>query len=191
MMTSPAGPVVNIVPIRSSDTTNAAPTQNARGGPRDGNKNRNQGGQSGSIQPRHRLAGSTPQQSRGKSGRPRGRGVIHGMNLQGPDGNRVVDFSNQSGPPLDPPPGPGGGGTFGGRLTKDAITREGEVVADEQAKAQEDDEEAELCFICASPVVHSSVAPCNHRTCHICALRLRALYKTRACAHCRVSPIAT
>jgi hypothetical protein len=31
-----------------------------------------------------------------------------------------------------------------------------------------------------------SVAPCNHRTCHICALRLRALYKTKACAHCRV-----
>ncbi|KAG8630724.1 hypothetical protein KVT40_002343 [Elsinoe batatas] len=45
--------------------------------------------------------------------------------------------------------------------------------------------EAEVCFICASPVVHNSVAPCNHRTCHICALRLRALYKTKACAHCR------
>lgn len=49
-----------------------------------------------------------------------------------------------------------------------------------------EDPEAEVCFICASPVVHQSVAPCNHRTCHICALRLRALYKTRACAHCRV-----
>jgi hypothetical protein len=30
------------------------------------------------------------------------------------------------------------------------------------------------------------VSPCNHRTCHICALRLRALYKNRGCAHCRV-----
>lgn len=47
--------------------------------------------------------------------------------------------------------------------------------------------EAEVCFICASPVVHNSVAPCNHRTCHICALRMRALYKTKDCAHCRVS----
>lgn len=46
--------------------------------------------------------------------------------------------------------------------------------------------EAEVCFICASPVVHNSVAPCNHRTCHICALRMRALYKTKDCAHCRV-----
>jgi hypothetical protein len=30
------------------------------------------------------------------------------------------------------------------------------------------------------------VSPCNHRTCHICALRLRALYKNKGCAHCRV-----
>lgn len=49
----------------------------------------------------------------------------------------------------------------------------------------EEETEGELCFICASPVSHYSVAPCNHRTCHICSLRLRALYKTKACAHCR------
>lgn len=54
-------------------------------------------------------------------------------------------------------------------------------------EAVQNDIEAEVCFICASPVVHNAVAPCNHRTCHICALRLRALYKTRTCAHCRVS----
>lgn len=56
----------------------------------------------------------------------------------------------------------------------------------------EDDEEAEdgeVCFICASTIAHTAVAPCNHRTCHICALRLRALYKTKACAHCRVSSL--
>lgn len=51
--------------------------------------------------------------------------------------------------------------------------------------AEDDDVEAEVCFICASPVVHQSVAPCNHRTCHICALRMRALYKNKECAHCR------
>jgi hypothetical protein len=49
-----------------------------------------------------------------------------------------------------------------------------------------EDVDADVCFICASPVVHTSLAPCNHRTCHICSLRLRALYKTKACAHCRV-----
>lgn len=47
--------------------------------------------------------------------------------------------------------------------------------------------EAEVCFICASDVEHHAVAPCNHRTCHICALRMRALYKTKDCVHCRVS----
>jgi hypothetical protein len=50
-------------------------------------------------------------------------------------------------------------------------------------------EDTEVCFICASPIEHVSIAPCNHQTCHICSLRLRALYKTRACAHCRVSPL--
>ena len=46
---------------------------------------------------------------------------------------------------------------------------------------------SEVCIICASPVVYTAVSPCNHQTCHICSLRLRALYKTKACAHCRVS----
>jgi hypothetical protein len=50
-----------------------------------------------------------------------------------------------------------------------------------------DESEAEVCFICASPVLHESIAPCNHRTCHICSLRMRALYKDKNCAHCRVS----
>jgi hypothetical protein len=52
--------------------------------------------------------------------------------------------------------------------------------------ATDDADDGEICFICASPVEHTSVSPCNHRTCHICALRLRALYKNKACAHCRV-----
>ena len=100
----------------------------------------------------------------------------------------TVNAIESSAPPIPPPPGLGGGGSFGGRLTKDAEIQEGggeqKQQLDEQ-QAQADYIEAEICFICASPVVHNSVAPCNHRTCHICALRLRALYKTRACAHCR------
>ena|SRR2546423_7932604 len=54
-------------------------------------------------------------------------------------------------------------------------------------KAVDDSVEGDVCFICASTIEHTSIAPCNHQTCHICSLRLRALYKTRACAHCRVS----
>ena len=55
------------------------------------------------------------------------------------------------------------------------------------ATAKKDDTiEAEICFICASDVVYQCLTPCNHRTCHICGLRMRALYKNNDCAHCRV-----
>jgi E3 ubiquitin-protein ligase ZNF598 len=54
---------------------------------------------------------------------------------------------------------------------------------------KEGEVEAEVCWICASPIVHEGIAPCNHRTCHICCLRMRALYKDKNCAHCRVCPL--
>ncbi|KAH6847166.1 hypothetical protein B0I37DRAFT_341168 [Chaetomium sp. MPI-CAGE-AT-0009] len=50
-----------------------------------------------------------------------------------------------------------------------------------------DNDDVEVCFICANPIIHHSVAPCNHITCHLCALRLRALYKNKDCPHCRTS----
>jgi hypothetical protein len=80
-----------------------------------------------------------------------------------------------------------------GRFSQPSTTTAGDAASEAQAPkvaatpADDEDVEAEVCFICASPVVHNSVAPCNHRTCHICALRMRALYKTKDCAHCRVS----
>lgn len=64
------------------------------------------------------------------------------------------------------------------------------IVGTKQVAAATDDaDDGEVCFICASKVEHTSVSPCNHRTCHICALRLRALYKSKACAHCRVGSL--
>ncbi|KAI6782619.1 LIM domain and RING finger protein -like protein [Emericellopsis cladophorae] len=61
------------------------------------------------------------------------------------------------------------------------------AVARPKVAIQEDNvpEDAELCFICANVVSHHSIAPCNHTTCHICGLRMRALYKDKNCAHCR------
>lgn len=56
-----------------------------------------------------------------------------------------------------------------------------------QQQEAQDDDDAEVCFICANPITHHSVAPCGHSTCHLCALRLRALYKNKDCPHCRVS----
>ncbi|KII88284.1 hypothetical protein PLICRDRAFT_29860 [Plicaturopsis crispa FD-325 SS-3] len=54
----------------------------------------------------------------------------------------------------------------------------------ETIKAPEADEE-DLCFICAEPVKYYSVSQCNHRTCHVCSLRLRALYKKMDCTFCK------
>lgn len=121
-----------------------------------------------------------------RGGNRRGGRGIRGNRPDGGPSQRTRPLSssaNPSAPPIPPPPGLGGGGSFGARPTKDAETKEGDETKEQSGT--EDDVEAEVCFICASPVVHNSVAPCNHRTCHICALRLRALYKTRACAHCR------
>lgn len=118
-------------------------------------------------------------QSRGRSrgrgsrgGRGRGRGRVN----PAPSGH---DDTNATPPgTLDP------GGVSGDSPSGDATINQGE----EKGKAAVEDRnktEAEVCFICASAVIHNAVAPCNHRTCHICSLRMRALYKTKACAHCR------
>ncbi|KAL8939702.1 MAG: hypothetical protein Q9216_003216 [Gyalolechia sp. 2 TL-2023] len=140
-----------------------------RGGGRGGIRNNASRSSSDSVPNIHR-GGYRGQGSRGNNAHWRGRGQ------SASDRNPLV-------PPLQPPPGLGGGGTFGVHPTKDAEAKEGEIAGKEQD--DEAAEDADICFICASPVVHTAVAPCNHRTCHICALRLRALYKTRACAHCR------
>ena len=57
-----------------------------------------------------------------------------------------------------------------------------EEKADDAATADGDD----VCFICAEPVKYYSVSVCNHRTCHVCSLRLRALYKKLDCTFCKV-----
>lgn len=129
-----------------------------------------------------------PHRGRGRGSRGRGRGRGRGApGLQGQDNNTEASFGR--------PPG----GSFGARLTEaapqtqDVPPQERHIQDTENSmmqpleRKQSVAEDAEVCFICASPVEHLSIAPCNHQTCHICSLRLRALYKTRACAHCRVS----
>ena len=49
-----------------------------------------------------------------------------------------------------------------------------------------EDDDAETCWICAESVKFYSLSECNHRTCHVCALRLRALYKKLECTFCKV-----
>ncbi|KAJ7756065.1 hypothetical protein DFH07DRAFT_1027745 [Mycena maculata] len=49
----------------------------------------------------------------------------------------------------------------------------------------DDAEDGAICWICAEPVKYYAVSECNHRTCHVCALRLRALYKKIDCTFCK------
>ena len=135
----------------------------------------------------------------GRAGRLGGRGRGQFLNQgerqrggrRGGRGGRMNDLGIEAAPPppVPPPPGLGGRSNFGARLIGDDSNAETDGSSKRKANGEREgvnEVEAEVCFICASPVVHTSVAPCNHRTCHICALRMRALYKTKACAHCRV-----
>lgn len=62
------------------------------------------------------------------------------------------------------------------------VTESATVVENSDAAPQGDDS----CLICAEPMRYHSVPECNHRTCHVCALRLRALYKRQDCTFCKV-----
>ncbi|PWN28329.1 hypothetical protein BDZ90DRAFT_270655 [Jaminaea rosea] len=139
-------------------------------------------------------AGSRGRGRGGRGGKGRGGGAAHDSSSRGRGGGRG-----------------GRRGNFGG-----SITREDQHEASAPAAAQADDSESQtssaattapppqdkgkqvaaaedeedeedLCWICAEPAKLYSVGPCNHRTCHICAIRLRALYKVRECTFCKAS----
>ncbi|KAI9717538.1 MAG: hypothetical protein M1812_004679 [Candelaria pacifica] len=138
------------------------------------------GGRRGDRGGRQRLTQADGPQLGRKGGRGGRGGAARGNSGQAPNGEGSAR--------IPPPHKSGNQSSFGPAMARFAPESEAEVkgspaVDGEGSTAEE--HEAELCFICASPVVHNSLAPCNHRTCHICALRLRALYKTKACAHCR------
>lgn len=107
-----------------------------------------------------------------RGGRGRGRGGNHhNTNLPAPE-------DHEGGPKLAPG-------------AKEALLRPSQpkpkTEAGEGADDANDDDDDNVCFICANPIQHHAVAPCNHITCHICALRMRALYKNKDCPHCRTA----
>ncbi|KAF8891405.1 hypothetical protein BD779DRAFT_1610673 [Infundibulicybe gibba] len=58
-------------------------------------------------------------------------------------------------------------------------------ISELQIAAPAENEDEPVCWICAEPVKYYSISECNHRTCHVCALRLRALYKKTDCTFCK------
>lgn len=98
----------------------------------------------------------------------------------------------------------GRGGNRGGRGGKAAKGQAGDSVGPEEQQPEaargEEKEEAKVenqadnadgdvddavCWICAEPVKYYALSECGHRTCHVCALRLRALYKKMECTFCK------
>ncbi|WEW61370.1 RING finger domain-containing protein [Emydomyces testavorans] len=173
-------------------STHIPPSTSQRG--RDSNrKQRNRRGDGGGSNPSMILNNQPQRGGRGPGrGRASGRGGRGGRQARTQGGRpwdkqATEDGQDTGGEPPDR--GLGGIGTSGERLTGDAKGSQGENQGNEKIGANggaaEDADDSDVCFICASRVEYMSVAPCNHQTCHICSLRLRALYKTKACAHCR------
>ncbi|KAF2405469.1 hypothetical protein EJ06DRAFT_486253 [Trichodelitschia bisporula] len=145
------------------------------------NAPRGRGGGRGGSAPIQREPNTETRQSRGGSAR-RGNNRRRGGN----NPSRVAPSQN----PGTVPTAPQTTTLPGARVLHDHLAQNATQTGSEDkgkspAVDAGDDDDPEVCFICASPVVHTAVAPCNHRTCHICSLRLRALYRTKACAHCR------
>ncbi|KAJ4153875.1 hypothetical protein LMH87_010343 [Akanthomyces muscarius] len=133
--------------------------------------------------------GSGGQASRGRGNRNRGRGDRSGQNSRGGGGRRGRGGGNRGGVKQDGLPAEPAAQdvAVAARAAKEEAGANGIAAPAHKAtqKLDDDDEAEDVCFICANPVAHHSIAPCNHKTCHICGLRMRALYKTKDCAHCR------
>ncbi|KAI8935970.1 hypothetical protein NX059_007474 [Plenodomus lindquistii] len=136
-----------------------------------------------------------------RAGRGRGRGRGRGAHSHAASEGSAEHHSNSSphGRGSFRPRGRGRGMADGANSLNERVEHKGKAPVGEQngpaqvaftkpslqQQSVNEDEDVEVCFICASAVQHTAVAPCNHRTCHICSIRMRALYKTKACAHCR------
>lgn len=78
-------------------------------------------------------------------------------------------------------------GTEDRRAQMLAVNARAAAMAKAADEAGENEQDGEICFICAEgPVQYWSVGECNHRTCHTCSIRLRALYKKNECTFCKV-----
>ncbi|KAJ3329827.1 hypothetical protein HDU76_007063 [Blyttiomyces sp. JEL0837] len=53
--------------------------------------------------------------------------------------------------------------------------------------AKQDNKHDDTCFICTDPVTWYAVGECNHRVCHLCSLRMRALFKDQHCSMCKTT----
>ncbi|KAK1927275.1 putative cytoplasm protein [Papiliotrema laurentii] len=61
----------------------------------------------------------------------------------------------------------------------------GHPATESAAPSEMGDTDDNVCIICAEPVTYWSVGVCGHKTCHVCAVRLRTFYKKYECTFCK------
>ncbi len=76
-------------------------------------------------------------------------------------------------------------------MTSGEVDLEEPSVQAQTDSQQDESQEQDSCWICAEPIKYHAVSECNHRTCHVCALRLRSLYKKMDCTFCKVRAAST
>ncbi|MBW0488178.1 hypothetical protein O181_027893 [Austropuccinia psidii MF-1] len=55
------------------------------------------------------------------------------------------------------------------------------------AQIEDDNDNPDICLICAEPIKLYALGVCSHRTCHVCMIRMRALYKNWDCTLCKTN----
>ncbi|KAG8865256.1 hypothetical protein FRB96_000146 [Tulasnella sp. 330] len=108
------------------------------------------------------------QATRGRNGNKRGGGRRH-YNRGGRGGSQVAD-QVETAPATATIP----------NVNEADITKSVPTVDETISEDSED-----VCWICAEKIKYFSIAECNHTTCHVCALRLRALYRRQECTFCK------
>lgn len=80
------------------------------------------------------------------------------------------------------------GSQFGTGSTPKSRKQTGNKNLNEQlqnSQADHDEDDSDLCIICADKLKYVALSPCSHKTCHKCAFRQRALYEKKTCLICR------
>lgn len=119
-------------------------------------------------------SGASSSGTRGGGDRSKGKGRAghHGGRMGRP--RRAADYT----PAVEP------------RANQAAIEEAARMAVERAGAAGLDDGDSDdqsSCYICAEPVKYWVLGTCSHRTCHVCSLRLRALYKKRECTFCKVT----
>lgn len=122
---------------------------------------------------------STQTATQTRAGNARGRGASRGRRGRGGQKNNAVRDPTPASKPVDAP----SDANSEQQLAPSEAARQAAAKADASGV-----DDGTVCWICAEPVKYWSVSECNHRTCHVCALRLRALYKKLECTFCKVCP---